>query len=87
MLEHVDIKFNAVLGGTLLGDEHFFRWNTLSYNTMVGVSLYFTKWLPLFFKIWDLLYIGQHPQSRGVTEIRTPPQEGPYFSKDPLLGC
>jgi hypothetical protein len=52
MLAHVDIKFNAVLEGTLWGDEHFFRWNTLSYNSMVGVSFHFTKWLPLFFKFW-----------------------------------
>jgi len=31
----------------------------------------------------------QHPRSRGITEIRTPmapPEEGPYFSNDPLLG-
>jgi hypothetical protein len=83
----VDIKLNAVLEGTLLGDEHFFRWNTLSYNTMVGVSFHFTKWLPLFFRILDELYIGEHQWSRGITEIGTPPQEGPYFSKDPLLGC
>jgi hypothetical protein len=46
----------------------------------------FYKMLTPVFKILDVLYVGQHPQSRGITEIRTPlapPQEGPYFSNDP----
>ncbi len=37
-----------------------------------------------------MLYVGQHPWSRGITEIRTVlalPQGGPYSSNDPLLGC
>jgi len=58
MLEHVDIKLNAVLEGTLLGDEHFFRWNTLSYNSMVGMSFHFTKWLPLFLKFLMCITLG-----------------------------
>jgi hypothetical protein len=28
MLEHVDIKFNAVSEGTLQWEEHFLKWNT-----------------------------------------------------------
>ncbi len=50
----------------------------------------FYKMVAPVFLILDVLHVGQHPQSRGVTEIRTPsapPQEGPYFSNDLLLGC
>jgi hypothetical protein len=82
----VDIKFNAVLEGTLLGDEHFLRWNTLSYQ-YGGCVILFYKVVAAVFKVLDVLYLGQHPQSRGISEIKTPPQQGPHFSKDPLLGC
>ncbi len=51
-----------------------------SYYNMVGVSSHFYKMVASLFLILDVLYIGQHLQSRGITEIRTPmapPQEGP----------
>jgi len=50
----------------------------------------FYKMVATVFLVLDVLYVGQHPQSRGITEIRTPlapPQEGPYFCNAPLLGC
>jgi len=43
---------------------------------MVGVSFHFTKWSPLFLKIVAVLYVGQHPGSRGITEIRTSRYQG-----------
>ncbi len=54
--------------GTLVVLEY--GWRLISFYKMVA-SL---------FLILDVLYIGQHLQSRGITEIRTPmapPQEGP----------
>jgi hypothetical protein len=39
---------------------------------------------------WAVLYIGQHPWSGGITEIRnsiSSASRGPYFSKAPLLVC
>jgi len=45
---------------------------------MVGL-ISFYKMVGSLFLILDVLYIGQHLRSRGITEIRTPmapPQEG-----------
>jgi hypothetical protein len=85
----VDIKFNAVLEGTLYWDEHFVKWNTCHITVWWVFHVILQNGGPLF-KILDVLYVGQHQWSRGITEIRTPlapSQEGPYFSNDPLLGC
>jgi len=45
-----------------------------------GRLISFYKMVASLFLILDVLYIGQHLRSRGITEIRTPmapPLEGP----------
>ncbi len=60
------------------------------YNSMVGVSFHFTQMVAPVFLILAVLYVGQPPWKKGIIEIRSPlapPQEDPFFSNAPLLGC
>jgi hypothetical protein len=56
MLEHVDIKFNAVLEGTLQPDDHFLKWNPRHMTVWWTCHFIFLNGRPCFFNFGCALH-------------------------------